>query len=188
MITCSDSRIDGTVIKVSLRTIILYVDNRGDMVSDVTVIGIRGGASFDDIVGHFTSLGGEVILMDPLQVYGSPMLISAVAHAERAFERNENSSRNILTEIILYASGERQISKALSKMGPKEGCEEYVALLLDVEGDLKLDSIGMERDDSIVDGNDSKAEAMGLTNGLSIPYDDLALERVAMVDILKKSK
>lgn len=158
------------------------------MVSDVAVIGIRGGASFDDIVGHFTSLGGEVILMDPMQVYGESMLLSSVAHAERAFERNENSSKNILTEIILYASGERQISKALSKMRPKDGCDEYVAILLDVKGDLQLDGIGMERDDSIVDGNESKAEAMGLTNDLSIPYDDLALERVAMVDILKKSK
>ena len=153
----------------------------------IRIIGMRGDVSFDDMVGYFTSLGGEVILMDPMQVYGSDMLISAVRHAERAFARGENSSRSLLTEIILYASGERQISKALSKMRPKEGCNCYVALLLGIDGE-DLDAIGMVRDDSLIAGNDEKAGNMGLANDLGIPYEDLALERVAMVDILKISK
>ena len=158
------------------------------MVRDVTVIGIRGNASFEDMVGHFTSLGGDCVIMDPMQVYGRDMVLSAVRHAVRAFDNGTNSSKSLLTEIILYASGERQISKALSKMRPKDGNDRYVVALLDVKGDLRLGDIGMERDDAIMDGDEEKAVIMGLTNDLGVSYGALALERVAMVDVLKKSK
>ena len=40
------------------------------MVADVKVIGLRGEASFDDMVKHFTSLGGDVVIMDPMYVCG----------------------------------------------------------------------------------------------------------------------
>ncbi len=158
------------------------------MVHQMTVIGIRGDAPFEKMIEHFISLGGESVILDPMQVYGKDMLISAVQHAERAFKDGTNSSKSLLTEIILYASGERQISKALTKMKPKEGCNEYAVIILDVEGELLLDELGMMRDDSIVEGNDEKAYVMGLVNENNIPYDGLALERVAMVDILKKLK
>ncbi len=158
------------------------------MVHQMTVIGIRGDAPFEKMIEHFKSLGGESVILDPMQVYGKDMLISAVQHAERAFKDGTNSSKSLLTEIILYASGERQISKALTKMKPKEGCNEYAVIILDVEGELLLDELGMMRDDSIVEGNDEKAYVMGLVNENNIPYDGLALERVAMVDILKKLK
>ena len=158
------------------------------MVQDVRVVGMRGDASFDDMVQHFLSLGGESVIMDPMQVYGREMALSAVLHAERAFAQGTNSSKSILTEIILYASGERQISKALSKMRPKDGVKEYVAVILGIDGDLHLDEIGMIQDDSVIEGSPLKAKAMGLENDLNVPYDALALERVTMVDILKKTK
>lgn len=151
---------------------------------DLSVIGMRGDASFDTIVEHFTSLGGEVVLLDPDYVYGRDMIESAVEHAERAFAHGMNRSKTILTETIIYAASERQISKALSKMRPKKGRTDYVALLIDID-DPKLEEIGMTRDDSLIDGTPEKAERLGLKNNMGIPCEDLALERVALLDLAK---
>ena len=150
---------------------------------DFKVIGMRGNAGFDDIVSHFTSMGGEVVLMNPGMVCGRDHVIAAAMHAERSFEEGTNRSKTILTEIILYAAWERQISKALSKMKPVDGSGEYVALLIDID-DPKLDSIGMERDDSLLDATDSKAEKLGLKKG-KISYEDQAVENVALSELLK---
>ncbi len=155
------------------------------MVADVKVIGLRGEASFDDMVKHFTSLGGEVVIMDPMYVCGKDHIISAVRHAERSFEHGTNRSKTLLTEILLYAAGERQISKALEKMRPKAGCKEYALALLDVPDDLKLNDIGMERCDSVLDANEAKADALGLDRSFDIPIEDLALEMVALLDLAK---
>ena len=150
------------------------------------VIGLRGEASFQDMVEHFTSLGGEVVIMDPMYVCGKDHVISAVMHAERSFEHGTNRSKTLLTEILLYAAGERQISKAMERMRPKPGCKEYVLVLLDFDGDLRQSEIGMERDDSIIEANGIKAEAMGFDRSFNIPYEDLALEMVAMLDLAKQ--
>ena len=155
------------------------------MVADVRVIGLRGEASFDDMVKHFTSLGGEVVIMDPMYVCGKDHIVSAVRHAERSFEHGTNRSKTLLTEILLYAAGERQISKALKKMRPKAGCKEYALALLDVPDDLKLDDIKMQMDDSILDANEAKANALGLDRSFDIPIEDLALEMVALLDLAK---
>ena len=155
------------------------------MVADVKVIGLKGDATFDDMVRHFTSLGGVVVIMDPMYVCGKDHVISAVRHAERSFEHGTNRSKTLLTEIILYAAGERQISKAMERMRPKPGCNEFALALLDVPDDMKLSEIGMERDDSILDANDTKAEAIGLDRSFNIPLEDLALEMVALLDLAK---
>ena len=155
------------------------------MVSDVKVIGVRGDASFDDMVRHFTSLGGDVVIMDPMYVCGKDHIISAVRHAERSFGNGTNRSKTLLTEILLYAAGERQISKALDRMRPKDGCREYALALLDVPDDLGLEGIGMERDDSIIEANENKAKAMGLDTSFGIDYEDLALEMVALLELAK---
>jgi KEOPS complex subunit Cgi121 len=150
---------------------------------EYTVIGMRGDAVFDDIIKHFTSMGGDVVLMDPDMVVGKDHIISAANHAERSFSEGTNRSKTLLTEIILYAAWERQISKAIEKMKPKEGRNEYVALLLDIK-DPKLDAIGMARDDSLYEASDSKAEKLGLVKG-PISYEDQAVENVALVELLK---
>lgn len=148
------------------------------------VIGIRGEAGFDDIVKHFISKGGDVVLMDPDMVVGKDHINSAVMHAARSFYEGTNRSKTLLTEIILYAAWERQISKALAKMKPKEGRNEYVAVLIEIH-DPDLEAIGMTRDDSLMDPTDEKAEKLGLVKG-PIPYVDQALENVAMVELLKQ--
>ncbi|MDR2846055.1 MAG: hypothetical protein LBV63_02115 [Candidatus Methanoplasma sp.] len=152
---------------------------------DVKVIGIRGGASFDEIVSHFTGLGGEVVLLDPEMVCGKDHIISAVAHAERSFLNGTNRSKTILTEIILYAAGDRQIGRATEKMRPKPDADGMVAVLLDVD-DLRLEDIGLERCDSIMDASENKAINLDIDEVPGVPYEDLILERVAMVDLMKQ--
>lgn len=150
---------------------------------DTELIGIRGPVPFEDLVAHFTSLGGDVILIDPDMVCGREHVMSAVMHAERAFSNGTNRSKTILTEILLYCAWERQIGKALSKMKPKEGRNEYVALLIDVD-DPHLDEIGIVRDDSLYEPTEWKCEKLGLRSCFLSPVDQ-ALENVAMVDLMK---
>ena len=147
------------------------------------VIGMHGNATFEQMVGHFTSMGGDCVLVDPDMVVGRDHLLSAAEHAERAFREGTNRSKTVLTEIILYSAWERQIGKAMTKMKPKEGRNDYVALLIDID-DPRLEEIGMTRDDSLFEATPEKAERLGLIVG-SLSFEDQAVENVAMVELLK---
>ena len=147
------------------------------------VIGMHGNATFEQMVGHFTSMGGDCVLVDPDMVVGRDHLLSAAEHAERAFREGTNRSKTVLTEIILYSAWERQIGKAMTKMKPKEGRNDYVALLIDID-DPRLEEIGMIRDDSLFEATQEKAERLGLIAG-SLSFEDQAVENVAMVELLK---
>lgn len=147
------------------------------------VIGMHGNATFEQMVGHFTSMGGDCVLVDPDMVVGRDHLLSATEHAERAFREGTNRSKTVLTEIILYSAWERQIGKAMTKMKPKEGRNDYVALLIDID-DPRLEEIGMIRDDSLFEATPEKAERLGLIAG-SLSFEDQAVENVAMVELLK---
>lgn len=149
------------------------------------VIGIRGECSFEKAVEHFTSMGGDVLLIDPLYVYGRKHVASAVEHAERAFSNGTNRSRTFLTEVMMYIAGERQASRALKKLKPASDSEPRVAVLFDIERP-GLEEIGLTRDDSIIEGTPEKAIAMGLDDhGMDIDLEQLALELVAMLEIEK---
>lgn len=145
---------------------------------------MRGDATFEQMVGHFTSMGGDCVLLDPDMVLGRDHILSAAEHAERAFREGTNRSKTVLTEIILYSAWERQIGRAMAKMKPKEGRTDYVALLVDID-DPRLDDIGMVRDDSLMDATEEKAVRSGLITGGSLGYEDQAVENVAMVELLK---
>ena len=148
---------------------------------DYRVIGMEGSASFDEIVSYFLSVKSEVVLMDPNMVLGKDHIISSAMHAERSFAEGTNRSKTLMTEILLYAAWERQISKALSKMRPKNNT--YVALLIDANDPIILPK-GMVRNDSLIDATPDKAHALGLIdNGIS--YEEQAIENVAMVELLK---
>ena len=152
----------------------------------IIVIGVTGDCPFDRAVEHFTSMGGEVILLNPLYVYGERHVLSAVMHAERAFANGTHRSKTLLTETIMYIAGERQASKALKKVRPVSDSGPRVAVLFDIN-DPKLDEIGLVRDDSIVEGTPEKAAAIGLDAfGQDVDFEELALESVAMLDIEKQ--
>ena len=146
------------------------------------IIGIRANVAFNEMSERIRSAGADAALMDASMVFGRLHVISAMEHAERSFRHGTNRSKTVLTEFLMYMAGERQISKALERMKPKDN--NIVAVLF--SGDVSvLNGLG-ERDDSLIDGTEEKAKRIGLKkNGLNVSYEDLALEMVAMLDILK---
>lgn len=155
-------------------------------VTDVQVIGLRGKASFDDIVKHFTSMGGEVVLFNPQMVCGADQIRSAVLHADRAFADGSHRSKTLLTEIILYAAGERQIAKALKLMRPRPDADAMVAAVLNVQGDLGLAQLGLTRDDSLCAPSEEKARNLGVTLFPGVSPADATLEHIAALDLMKQ--
>jgi KEOPS complex subunit Cgi121 len=152
---------------------------------DILVIGIKGDLGFDEIIRHFTGLGGDAVLLDPHMVCGRDHIVSAVMHAERAFSNGTNRSKTLLTETILYAAGDRQIGRAMEKMRPKEGNNEMVAVLFGID-DPELSTIGMERCDEIMEASPEKVRNLGADMFEGISCEDAALELVAMADLLKQ--
>lgn len=153
---------------------------------DFSVVGLTGGRPFSVTADHFRSLGGEAVLFDPDMVCGPAHLLSAAEHAERAFSNGTNRSKTLATEIILYAAGDRQISKAMRKMNPKDPEGPVAALIIGLS-DLRLETIGAERCDHILEASIDKARALGIDiYGKGIDPESLALELVAMLEIEKK--
>lgn len=149
-------------------------------------VGLEGDATFDAIVKHFTDMGGDVVLFNPEMIIGKSHIMSAVMHADRSFSEGTNRSRTILTEIILYAAGERQIGKAMNKMRPTLGDSRFAAAVLNIDGDLRLEQIGMTRNDGLLNSTPEKAEKFGLKPVQNISFEDLILEKIATVDLLKQ--
>ena len=145
--------------------------------------------------------GLTIQLFDSEMVFGREHLESAVFHAERAMSVKTNVAKSIGMEIILYASGERQINVAIQKMGIKESTNDFGILIYDFHGTLNehskiglingiLGELNLTRDDSVLTGDRSVLERFGIEKEEleSVPephWGNLVLERVAMVDVIK---
>ncbi len=161
-----------------------------------TVVGARGVVGdvetfIEGLRREADRAGLQIQAFDADMVFGEDHLISALKHAERAFQRGTNVASDLMVEVLVYAAGERQISKALEKMGVKEGTEGLVVLALG-EGDMNafLEGTGLIRDDALVEGQPDHLRAYGITEEELETVSpervlDLVLERVAMVDALR---
>ncbi|HIJ00760.1 MAG TPA: hypothetical protein HA366_04405 [Candidatus Methanomethylophilaceae archaeon] len=143
--------------------------------ADVCVIGARGTLNdVEEAVRYFRNSSGDGVILDASMIKGDMHIKSAIFHAERAFERGENTSPRLLMEVMLYLSGERQLASAIATMGVKEGCDEFIILTQGLDPERVLRDLELEKDDSI----------------LHKKIDDIcvkdAMERVAQVDILKR--
>lgn len=133
--------------------------------------------------------GLEVQVFDADMVFGEEHILVAWEHALRAFERGTNVASDRMVEVILFASGERQISDALAKMGLRSGQKRIVLLVVGegVTSEL-LDELGLEGDDRQVAGRVDLLPAFGITQEEldMIPSDrafDLVIERVALAEL-----
>jgi KEOPS complex subunit Cgi121 len=170
------------------------------------IAGARGQCqNKDDLIKQLKTLGTKfnitLQLFDARLVYGQDHIRSAIVHADRALANRTNLADDIAIEIMLYASGERQIKQALVKMGLKEDTDEFGFVLYSSSDthsrehltdlcEKILGELQFERDDSVLDGNRSVLERFGIPNKEleTIPQSNwlkLILERVAMVDIIK---
>lgn len=160
---------------------------------DFVVIGARGAVHDPQaLLERLRSVqGGEVLAMDADMVCGEEHARSAVEHALRAFDREANTCNDVLMEAMLFASGERQISKAREKMGVKAGTERVALVLFGPDPEEVMRAGGLERDDGVLLPSREKALRFGVPRKEldSVPegmWGDLVLERVAFVEILKR--
>jgi KEOPS complex subunit Cgi121 len=159
----------------------------------IDILGVRGQVVDTEVLVRALQNmnGGEGLALNADLICGRDHLASAVMHASRAFERGDNVSSSIAGETILYASGERQISKAVKKMGVRVGIERLALVLFGVEDpEQVLRDLHFERDDEILEASVEKAVRFGISPGeiKAVPADmveDLVLERVAFVGLQK---
>jgi KEOPS complex subunit Cgi121 len=161
--------------------------------SDFQIIGARG--LIDDprkAVERLQLLPeGSVLALNADLICGVEHLQSAVEHAFRSFDQLMSACNNITMECLLYASGERQISKAQEKMGIKAGTERVALVLFGPSTEDALSALNLVRDDSVLDASVEKALRFGVERKEidALGPDrasDLVLERIAFVDILKR--
>jgi KEOPS complex subunit Cgi121 len=175
----------------------------------INVVGAQGNIqdvdSFLKQVLSFAQKHHVVIqVFDANMVYGKNHLISAVEHAIRAMKRKTNATNSTNMEILLYASGERQIKTALPKMGVKKGESVIAFVFVDelyniesVNGKISdfeisdfISKLGLVMDDHVLEGDEKVLRNFGvsdeeLSTVMKAKYGDLILERVALVDIIK---
>ena len=163
------------------------------MAGDIEVCGVRDGlpdprAALADLRRFARSRGGWAQILDAGRVLGRDHVLSAFEHARRAFEQGTNTTTSIEMEFLLYASGERQISKAIEVAGLRAG-RPFVVVAEGLRvGDI-LRRFGWRRDDRVVKATPAKLRAFGFSKeemrsaGASVAA--LVLERVARVDLIK---
>jgi KEOPS complex subunit Cgi121 len=135
--------------------------------------------------------GLEAQLLNAQMVCGKDHVITAVEHALRAFSRKENVAETISMELLLYASGQRQINKAIERMGVHPSDHEIGVVVLGagkVDIAQLLRSLGLERDDDVLEFREEKLKRWGITDEEMAAVDhreDLILEKVALLAVQK---
>lgn len=134
---------------------------------------------------------GAAQVMDARYICGKEHLEVAAEKALRAREQGRMSARTLAGEILLYASGERQIKEAIRKMGVREDTTAVgVVVVGEVDIEEVIAAIGLTRDDSVLEASPAKLVAYGISKEELASVDpdravDLVLEKVALVDLLK---
>lgn len=128
------------------------------------------------------------------RIAGAAHIRSAAQHAQRAEAEGRMQAKSLEVEFMRYLAGERQIRRALEKMGVVDGAAHAVVVGL---GPKRLDavqhfvhSLGLKTDDGLLDGGPERVTAFGITAkqlAATTPAarHDLVLEAVAEVDILR---
>lgn len=155
---------------------------------------------FINDVNHFAEDHELIIqLLDADMVFGREHIVSAFEHAQRSIHRDEASTHSIQMELLLYASGERQIKHAIEKMGVKKGKTVFVAIFLftdekkqSIENNINMfnQKFQIEVDESALLAKESKLFDYGISKqAIDSVRDDqrfqLVLEKIALVDVIK---
>ena len=161
---------------------------------------VEGAASVDDVDAFVAELGdvgdehrAAVQAFDADYVAGREHLASAVAHANRAFERGANVASERAVEVLLYAAGRRQIRRALA-MGVDEGDSEVVVVVDggdEAAAAAAVEALLADVSPTLAGGGDeatlraffdvSEAETAAAAGSLA----DVVRERVALLDVEK---
>ena len=168
----------------------------------IKVVGAKGSVKDVDVflkqvVAFSQNQSFVVQVFDAEVIFGKKHLVSAVEHAVRAFDRKTNTTNSLSMEILLYASGERQLKLAIPKVGVKKGQSNVAFVFFKDDKEIGdsliqelLKELSLVRDDKVLDGDATTLQKFGLDERqiktvTKAKYGDLILEKVAMVDIIK---
>ena len=126
-------------------------------------------------------------LLNADAIAGYEHILNAAIHALNAFERGENIANDLGLEICLRASLQRQISKAITIMGLKEGYMNICAISINCDKKImdNLEQILGKRDDTVISPDlDHLKEIYGFSESEMMIYgsiEKLMIERMAML-------
>ena len=165
------------------------------------IVGAKGNIQdIDDFlkqVKEFSEKNGIIIqLFDADLIFGEKHIISAFKHAKRSINQKTNTTNSLEMELMLYAAGERQLKLAIPKMGINEGKSNLAIVFIGKDGKLNqivqsfFEHFKLKRDDKVLEGDENTLKKFGLTDEeigtvAKAKYQDLILEKVALVDIIK---
>lgn len=109
----------------------------------------------------------HVQFLDAKLIAGQQHLYFAALNALKAFEKERNISSNLAIEALLYASAQRQISRALKMLGVKRDSSQ-IAVLIIAETKQEMDDclntvsrlISGKRNDSVLELTEEKSEGI----------------------------
>ncbi|HEC76427.1 MAG TPA: hypothetical protein ENI33_04110 [Thermoplasmatales archaeon] len=156
------------------------------------IIGAKGKLSVEETLEKLKKIRGVSQIFDASCICGREHIEIAYEHAKRAFEEGRNKCRSIEMEMLLYASGKRQIKDAMDFIGAKKRGE--YAIFFDklnekeaikfVKNELKL-----EVDENVLKPNIEKLKKFVSEEELNTIdksfYFDLIFEKVATVELTK---
>lgn len=134
--------------------------------------------------------GLTVQLFDAGAIAGEEHLRSAAMHAFRALERKSMRSSSVGMEMLLYASGKRQIKDAVGLAGIQKDTRKIAAVLAgegaEGKSGMLLKALGLKRlTEKEAAGGEGAIGRLGIpTKGVpKQKLRELALEQVALLDI-----
>ncbi|MDD3493879.1 MAG: KEOPS complex subunit Cgi121 [Candidatus Thermoplasmatota archaeon] len=171
----------------------------------VVIVGCRQVAAVISLLTGLREFGRkQSVALQALHaphVYGEEHVIAAAEHAVRAFQQGTATCNTLDMEVLLYASGQRQIREAIDLMGIRDGEAAVVAAVgsTDIPGyGGTVDQSALEeflhRQKLVVDPEVARGGAALAAFGITPAemaavdksmYGDLILEKVALVDVLK---
>jgi tRNA threonylcarbamoyladenosine modification (KEOPS) complex Cgi121 subunit len=105
----------------------------GDEVVGITELHNSNNLAQDELIRLATSISSDSIttqLLNGLLISGVPHLLSAAQNAINAQKGDYMLSRSLDVEIIVFASTQRQIGKALELLGVYDGLEEIAVVIV----------------------------------------------------------
>ena len=134
---------------------------------NITVVGFSNVKiqNIDIMLEQFRKENKEakIQFFDAQHIAGKQHLYFAAVNALNAFNKKTNISNNLAVEALLYASGQRQIKKAVNMLGIKQNTTEVIALIIPENSqeneqylELVTKTVPGQRDDKVVELTDKK--------------------------------
>ena len=142
-----------------------------DINPNITVIGFSNVKipNIETMLFQFREENKEapIQFFDATHIAGKQHMYFAAIHALNALNKKTNISNNIAIEALLYASGQRQIKKAVKMLGINQETTEVVILIIAKNSQEKQNYLNLvaqimsgERNDNVIELTDKKIAAI----------------------------